>query len=101
GGSLGARLQAGTWFDMGGIALSPRAAVSFISTDVNGYVEQGIAAQYEYEDRTVQAASGEISLRAEGGGEALNFWVEGGYRDSFGDSSDAVRVGIASNTAHV
>ena len=101
GGSLGARLQAGTWFDMGGIALSPRAAVSFVSTDVNGYVEQGIAAQYEYEDRTVQAASGEISLRAEGGGEALNFWVEGGYRDSFGDSSDAVRVGIASNTAHV
>jgi len=101
GGSLGARLQAGAWFDMGGIALSPRAAVSFVSTDVNGYVEQGIAAQYQYEDRTVQAASGEISLRAEGGGEGLGFWVEGGYRDTFGDSRDAVRVGIAGNPAHI
>ena len=101
GGSLGARVQAGTWFDMGGIALSPRVAVNFVSTDVNGYVEQGIAAQYEYQDRTVQSASGEVSLRAEGGGDGLNFWVEGGYRDSFGDSSDAVRVGIAGNPAQV
>ncbi|HYD27370.1 autotransporter domain-containing protein [Brevundimonas sp.] len=101
GGSLGARLQAGTWFEMGGIALSPRAALNFVSTDVNGYVEQGIAAQYEYEDRTVQAASGEISLRAEGGGNGTNFWIEGGYRDTFGDSSDAVRVGIAGNPAQV
>ena len=101
GGSLGARLQAGTWFEMGGIALSPRAAVNFVSTEVNGYVEQGIAAQYQYEDRTVQAASGEISLRAEGGGEGMNFWIEGGYRDTFGDSSDAVRVGIAGNPAQV
>ena len=101
GGSLGARVQAGTWFDMGGIALSPRVAVNFVSTDVNGYVEQGVAAQYEYQDRTVQSASGEVSLRAEGGGDGLNFWVEGGYRDSFGDSSDAVRVGIAGNPAQV
>jgi len=101
GGSLGARIQAGTWFDMGGIALSPRVAVNFVSTDVNGYVEQGIAAQYEYQDRTVQSASGEVSLRAEGGGDGMNFWVEGGYRDSFGDSSDAVRVGIVGNPAQV
>lgn len=101
GGSLGARLQAGTWFDMGGIALSPRASLNFVSTDVKGYVEQGVAAQYQYEDRTVQAASGELSLRAEGGGDGMSFWVEGGYRDTFGDSSDAVRVGIAGNPAQV
>ena len=101
GGSLGARLQAGTWFDMGGIALSPRVAVNFVSTDVNGYVEQGVAAQYQYEDRTVEGASGEISLRAEGGGDGMSFWVEGGYRDTFGDSRDAVRVGIAGNPAQV
>ena len=101
GGSIGARIQAGVWFDMGGIALSPRAAVNFVSTDVNGYVEQGVAAQYAYEDRTVQAGSGEVSLRAEGGGDNLSFWIEGGYRDSFSDSSDAVRVGIAGNPAQV
>ncbi|MFA4894069.1 autotransporter domain-containing protein [Brevundimonas sp.] len=101
GGSLGARLQGGVWFDMGGIGLSPRAAVSFVSTDVNGYTEQGIAAQYEYQDRTVQAASGEVSLRAEGGGDGFTFYAEGGYRDSFGDSSDAVRTRITANPAQI
>ena len=101
GGSLGARIQAGTWFDMGGVALSPRVALNFVSTDVNGYMEQGVAAQYEYQDRTVQSASGEVSLRAEGGGDGIGFWIEGGYRDSFADSSDAVRVGIAGNPAQI
>jgi len=101
GGSVGARVQGGLWFDMGGIALSPRAAVSWGSTDVNAYSEEGVAAQYAYQDRTVQAAAAEISLRAEGGGEGLGFYIEGGYRDSFGDSSDGVRVGILGNPAQI
>ncbi|WP_332639118.1 autotransporter domain-containing protein [Brevundimonas sp.] len=101
GGSVGARLQGGVWFDMGGIGLSPRAAVSWVSTDVNGYTEQGIGAQYEYQDRTVQAASGEITLRAEGGGDGFTFYAEGGYRDSFGDSSDAVGTRITANPAQI
>ncbi|GLS01459.1 lipase/esterase [Brevundimonas denitrificans] len=101
GGSIGGRIQGGFWMDMGGIALSPRVAVNYVSTDVNGYIEQGPAAQYSYQDRTVQAASGEFTLRAEGGGEGMSFFVEGGYRDSFGDSSDAVRTGIAANPAQI
>lgn len=101
GGSIGARIQGGLWFDMGGIALSPRAAVSWGSTDVNGYDEQGFAAQYAYQDRTVQSGAAEISLRAEGGGEGLGFYVEGGYRDSFADSSDPVAVGIVGNPAQI
>ena len=101
GGSIGARVQGGIWFDMGGIGLSPRVAVNYVSTDVNGYVEQGPAAQYVYQDRTVQAASGEVSVRAEGGGTGMSFYIEGGYRDSFGDSSDAVRTGIVANPAQI
>jgi outer membrane lipase/esterase len=101
GGSVGARLQGGLWFDMGGIALSPRAAVSWVSTDVNGYSETGSAAEYRYQDRTLQSAAGEIALRAEGGGDGFTFYVEGGYRDTFGDSSDAVGVGIVGNPAQV
>jgi len=101
GGSIGARVQGGLWFDMGGIALSPRAAVSWGSTDVNAYDEQGFAAQYAYHDRTVQSAAAEVALRAEGGGEGLTFYVEGGYRDAFGDSSDPVAVGILGNPAQV
>ncbi|WP_292028813.1 autotransporter domain-containing protein [Brevundimonas sp. UBA2416] len=101
GGSIGARVQGGFWMDMGGIGLSPRVAVNWVSTDVNGYIEEGPAAQYSYQDRTVQAASGEFTLRAEGGGEGMSFFVEGGYRDNFGDSSDAVRTGIAANPAQI
>tara|TARA_R110002012_G_scaffold36218_3_gene102465 strand:+ start:6713 stop:8491 length:1779 start_codon:yes stop_codon:yes gene_type:complete len=99
GGSLGARAQTGMWFDMGGIAVSPRVAVTWVKTEVNGYNETGAAAQYDYRDRTLQGVSGEVSLRAEGGGEGLSFYVEGGYRDSISDSSDAVRVGIFANPA--
>ena len=101
GGSVGARVQGGFWIDMGGIGLSPRVAVNYVSTDVNGYIEQGPAAQYAYQDRTVTAASGEFTLRAEGGGDGMSFFVEGGYRDSFGDSSDAVRTGITANPAQI
>lgn len=101
GTSFGARLQAGTWFDMGGIALSPRAAISFVSADVNAYIEQGIAAQYSYDDRTLNGTTAEIGLRAEGGGDGLRFWAEGGYRDTLSDGGDPVRVGIASNPAQV
>lgn len=101
GGSIGARVQGGFWMDMGGIGLSPRVAVNYVSTDVNGYIEQGPAAQYSYQDRTVQAASGEFTLRAEGGGEGMSFFVEGGYRDSFADGSDAVRTGITANPAQI
>jgi len=101
GTSFGARLQGGMWFDMGGIALSPRAAISFVSADVNAYIEQGIAAQYSYDDRTLNGTSAEIALRAEGGGDGLRFWAEGGYRDTLSEGGDPVRVGIASNPAQV
>ena len=101
GVSRGARLQGGVWMDLGGIALSPRAAVSYVSSKVDGFTEQGPAAQYDYQGRTVEAVSAEASLRAEAtmGGFAL--FAEGGYRDNIDDNSDAVRTGIAFNTAKV
>ena len=101
GHSYGARVQSGIWFDMGGIAVSPRAALNVVSTTVNGYFEDGPAAQYQYQERNLQAASGEVSVRAEGGGDSMSFWIEGGYRDSFADSSDAVRTGIVANPAQI
>ncbi len=101
GVSTGARLQGGMWFDMGGFALSPRAAVAWINTDVDGFSEQGPAAQYAYADRSVQATTAEIALRAEGGTERVRFYAEGGYRDSLSDDSDAVRTGILGNPAKI
>ena len=99
--STGARLQAGAWFDHGGFALSPRAAIGWVRSDVDGYVEQGAGAQLVYEDRAVTATTGEVALRAEAGSSNFRFYVEGGYRDLISDDSDAVRVGIAGNTAHI
>ncbi|WP_024353309.1 autotransporter domain-containing esterase [Brevundimonas naejangsanensis] len=101
GVSTGARLQGGMWFDMGGFALSPRAAVAWIKADVDGFSEQGPAAQYAYADRSVQATTAEIALRAEGGTERVRFYAEGGYRDSLSDDSDAVRTGILGNPAKI
>lgn len=101
GGSLGARIQTGVWYDMGGIAISPRVAVSWVKTTVNAYNETGAAAEYAYQERELQGVSGEISVRAEGGNAGLSFYVEGGYRDGLSDSFDPVRVGIAGNPAQV
>lgn len=101
GDSLGARVQGGMWFDMGGIALSPRAAVAYLQTDVNAYAETGPSAEYTYQDRSLTATTGEITLRAEGGGDNLGFWIEGGYRDTISEDYDAVRTGIAANPAQV
>jgi len=101
GVSKGARLQAGMWWDMGGLAVSPRAAVTWVSSDVDGYYEQGVAAQYQYADRTVEGISAELTLRAEGEMGPWGFYAEGGYRDALDDNSDAVHVGIAGNSARV
>ena len=101
GFSSGARLQGGMWFDAGGIAISPRVAVTYANSEVDGYIEQGPAASYEYRDRSVKGITAEAVLRAEGDMGGFAVFVEGGYRDSLDDSSDAVRVGIAGNPAQV
>lgn len=100
GVSKGARLQAGMWWDMGGDwAVSPRAAVTWVSSNVDGYFEQGVSAQYRYADRTVEGVSAEVALRAEGQMGPWAVFVEGGYRDALDDSSDAVRTDILNNPA--
>lgn len=101
GQSTGARLQGGVWLDLGGIAISPRAAVSYVTANVDGYTEQGVAASYRYEDRSVHAVTAEASVRAEGQMGGFGVYVEGGYRDNVDDSTNDVRVGIAGNTAKV
>jgi len=101
GTSVGARVQGGLWFDAGGIAVSPRVAVTWANSDVDGYYEQGAAASYEYRDRSVTGVTAEVALRAEGDMGGFAVFAEGGYRDSLDDSSDAVRVGIAGNPAQV
>jgi outer membrane lipase/esterase len=101
GVSKGARIQGGLWMDMGGLAISPRVAATWVSSHVSGFYEEGPAAQYDYQGRTVEDLSAEVVLRAEGEVGGFGFFAEGGYRDSLADNSDAVGVGIAFNPAHV
>lgn len=101
GGSAGAKLTVGTWMDMGGIAISPRAGLTYIRSKVDPYAEEGAAAVLDFERRETRALSGEVALRAEGGGEGMHFHVEGGYRDEISRDDDGVRVGIAGNSARV
>lgn len=95
GWSRSARAQAGLWMDAGGLAISPRVGLSWVTTEVSGYTEQGVAAQYVYEDRTFEAITAEIAVRAEGEFEGNTFFVEGGYRDSLDDNTGPVGVSIA------
>lgn len=99
--STGARLQGGIWFDAGGIAISPRVAVTYANADIEGYAEQGLAAAYDYRDRSVNGVTAEAVLRAEGDIGEFAVFAEGGYRDALDEGSDAVRVGIADNPAQV
>lgn len=101
GFSQGARLQGGVWLDMGGIALSPRAAVTWASAKVEAFHELGPAAEYAFAERTVAGTSAEVSLRAEADMGGFALFAEGGYRNSLDDNSDAVRTGIFNNTARV
>lgn len=101
GVSKGARVQGGMWWDMGGLAISPRVAATWVSSHVSGFYEEGTAAQYDYQSRTVEALSAEIMLRAEGEAGGFGFFAEGGYRDSLDDNSDEVGVGIQGNPAKV
>lgn len=102
GVTYGARVQAGTWMEMGGLAISPRVAVDWISADVDGWFEVGPAAAYQYQDRTLDAVSAEAVLRVEGAlGRGFGFHAEGGYRDQLDDRGDPVRTGIQGNSAQV
>ena len=102
GSSMGAKLEAGMNFDMGGLAFIPRAGVSWVSTEVDGYVEENaFGAQHQIAGRSVDSVSAEAVLRVQGDMGALGFWGEAGYRDVLSHDGDPVGVRLAGNTAQM
>lgn len=101
GTSVGARLQGGLWMGEGAWSLSPRGAVSWVASDVNGFNELGAAADYAYQDRRLEAITGELSLRAEYAAERFSFYAEGGWRDNISEDTEATRTGLVGNTAKI
>jgi outer membrane lipase/esterase len=94
------RAQAGLWIDAGGLAISPRVGLSWVTTEVGGYTEQGVSAQYVYDDREFEAITAEFAVRAEGEFEGNTFFVEGGYRDALDENSGPVGTNIAGSPSH-
>lgn len=102
GTSMGAKLEAGMNFDMGGLAFIPRAGVSWVSTEVDGYVEENpFGAQHQIAGRSVDAVSAEAVLRVQSDMGSVGFWGEAGYRDVLSHDGDPVGVGLAGNTAQM
>ncbi|WP_292050991.1 MULTISPECIES: autotransporter domain-containing protein [unclassified Brevundimonas] len=101
GKSYGARAQGGMWFEQGRMGISPRVAVAWVNTSVDSFFEAGPVADYAYQSRRLEAITGEVALRLEHGTERVQFFIEGGWRDSLSDSSEDMRTGIQGNTAKV
>lgn len=101
GWNFGGKLQAGTWFDLGGLAVSPRAALSAVKVQNDGYVENGLAARHRVLERNLEAVFAEGSVRAEAPFGALRAFAEVGYRTDVSYDGDPVRVGLVENPARV
>ena len=100
GSSWSAKLQGGWIFDMGGLSISPRAAVGFASTTVEGYTEDGPMVRQVIHDRTIEAVTAEASIRFEGDmGSNVHAFLEAGYRDNLDYNADDVTASLADNPA--
>jgi outer membrane lipase/esterase len=100
GWSGSAKLQAGWYFDAGGMAISPRVAANFDHGDVEAYTEQGALVREAIAQRAINASSGEATIRVESnGGGPLYAYLEAGYRDYFTYQADPVTVSLPNNTA--
>mgnify|MGYP003336646005 CR=1 FL=1 len=100
GKTYGAKVQAGWYFDMGGVTLSPRAAVGWTHNTVEGYAEDGLVVRQVIADRDIDATTGEVSLRLDVPfGDAWSLYGEAGYRDNLSYDGDPVTISLAGNTA--
>lgn len=100
GSTWSAKLQGGWIFDMGGVSVSPRAAIGYVSTTVEGYTEDGPMVRQVIHDRTIEAVTAEAAIRFEGDlGSNIHAFLEAGYRDNLDYSADDVTASLADNPA--
>ena len=100
GATYSAKLQGGWVFDMGGFSVSPRAAVGWVSTEVEGYTEDGPMVRQVIHDRAIDVVTAEAAIRFEGGmGDNVSAFLEAGYRDNLEYDADDVTASLADNPA--
>ena len=99
GSSIGGKVQAGWRMDMGGgVALSPRAALSATRVEVDPYNEDGFSARHAIAAREVEATGAEASVRIDLPLAGLNARLEAGYGDYLSYDGD-VAVALVNNPA--
>ena len=102
GSSLGAKLQGGYRFPVGGeVVISPRAAVTGISAQVDAFSENGPAARHAVAEQDLNAVLAEASVRIDtplDGAGRLRGHIEGGYGDFVSYDGD-VSTALADNPA--
>jgi outer membrane lipase/esterase len=99
GSSIGGKVQAGWRMDMGGgVALSPRAALSATRVEVDPYNEEGFSARHAIAAREVEATGAEASVRLDVPFMGLNGRLEAGYGDYLSYDGD-VAVALVNNPA--
>jgi outer membrane lipase/esterase len=100
GWTAGAKVQGGMYFDMGGISLSPRVALTYNHGSVDGYTESGLMVREGIADRTADAWSAEGTVRLDAPlGRHMGAYLEAGYRDYISYNADDVTVSLPGNTA--
>jgi outer membrane lipase/esterase len=96
----GAKVQGGWYFDAGSFSVSPRAALTYEHGTVEGYDEQGLMVREGIANRSVDALSGEATIRLDAHmGDHISAYAEGGYRDYINYTADDVTVSLPGNTA--
>jgi outer membrane lipase/esterase len=99
GSSIGGKVQAGWRMDMGGgVALSPRAALSAARVEVDPYNEEGFSARHAIAAREVEAVGAEGSVRIDLPLAGLQGHLEAGYGDYLSYDGD-VAVALVNNPA--
>lgn len=95
-----AKLQGGWVFGAGGLSISPRAALGYVHTQVDGYTEDGPMVRQVIADRAIEAVTAEATIRIDGDmGDSVHAFVEAGYRDNIDYNADDVTASLANNPA--
>lgn len=101
GSSLGAKAQGGYRFVVGNaVAISPRAALAAISTQVDAFSENGASARHAQREQDLDAVLGEASVRVGSpfAGDRFAGWIEAGYGDFLSYDGD-VATALVDNPA--
>ncbi|MEP1443565.1 MAG: autotransporter outer membrane beta-barrel domain-containing protein, partial [Hyphomicrobiales bacterium] len=91
-------------YKLGGLSILPSVSLGYLRTGLDGYTETGVFAPLAFGDRTIDAVTGAVNVRAAkrfGNGDGLSgvFYAGVGYEDYLAYDASAVTAGALASTA--